>query len=87
MVGETWHHDCILDGDHKGPWCATTLNYEHDQKWGICLKAGMYGLVNSNSKERVPFIQGKGGEEVAGDDLKVSATDAFLDEECAFAEG
>lgn len=47
----------------------------------------MYGLVNSNSKERVPFIQGKGGEGVAGDDLKVSATDAFLDEECAFAEG
>lgn len=44
-------------------------------------------MVNSNSKERVPFIQGKGGEGVAGDDLKVSATDAFLDEECAFAEG
>ncbi|XP_041487504.1 lymphocyte antigen 75 isoform X2 [Microtus oregoni] len=39
LVGETWHHDCILDGDHNGPWCATTLNYEYDEKWGICLKA------------------------------------------------
>ncbi|KAM9033198.1 lymphocyte antigen 75 isoform X2 [Sarcophilus harrisii] len=34
-----WHHECITDEDHKGAWCATTLNYPHDQKWGICLKA------------------------------------------------
>ncbi|KAG8510443.1 Lymphocyte antigen 75, partial [Galemys pyrenaicus] len=33
----TWHHECILDENHSGPWCATTLNYEKDQKWGICL--------------------------------------------------
>ncbi|XP_037704896.1 lymphocyte antigen 75 isoform X6 [Choloepus didactylus] len=33
-----WHHDCLLDGNHSGPWCATTLDYEYDQKWGICLK-------------------------------------------------
>ncbi|KAM6174259.1 lymphocyte antigen 75 isoform 1-T1 [Erethizon dorsatum] len=38
LVNGTWHHDCILDEDHSGPWCATTLNYEYDQKWGICLK-------------------------------------------------
>ncbi|XP_008843960.1 lymphocyte antigen 75 isoform X1 [Nannospalax galili] len=38
LIDETWHHECILDGDHEGLWCATTLNYEHDQKWGICLK-------------------------------------------------
>ncbi|XP_057361522.1 lymphocyte antigen 75 isoform X1 [Manis pentadactyla] len=37
LVNGTWFHDCLLDGNHRGPWCATTLNYEHDQKWGICL--------------------------------------------------
>ncbi|XP_036109661.1 lymphocyte antigen 75 isoform X3 [Molossus molossus] len=37
LVAGTWHHECILDEDHSGPWCATTLNYEYDQKWGICL--------------------------------------------------
>nr|XP_012807954.2 lymphocyte antigen 75 [Jaculus jaculus] len=39
LVDGTWHHDCILDEDHSEPWCATTLNYAYDQKWGICLKA------------------------------------------------
>uniref|UniRef100_A0A8C9DLR5 Lymphocyte antigen 75 n=1 Tax=Prolemur simus TaxID=1328070 RepID=A0A8C9DLR5_PROSS len=38
LVDGTWHHECILDENHSGPWCATTLNYEYDQKWGICLK-------------------------------------------------
>ncbi|XP_051022070.1 lymphocyte antigen 75 isoform X2 [Acomys russatus] len=38
LIGGTWHHDCVHDEDHSGPWCATTLNYEYDQKWGICLK-------------------------------------------------
>ncbi|KAM4859204.1 lymphocyte antigen 75 isoform 2-T2 [Thomomys bottae] len=38
LVNRKWHHDCILDKDHSGPWCATTSNYEQDQKWGICLK-------------------------------------------------
>ncbi|XP_065736988.1 lymphocyte antigen 75 isoform X2 [Phocoena phocoena] len=38
LVNGTWHHECIHDGDHSGPWCATTLNYEYDQKWGICLQ-------------------------------------------------
>ncbi|XP_003796020.1 lymphocyte antigen 75 isoform X1 [Otolemur garnettii] len=38
LVDGTWHHECILDEDHSGPWCATTLNYQYDQKWGICLK-------------------------------------------------
>ncbi|XP_066202573.1 lymphocyte antigen 75 isoform X2 [Saccopteryx leptura] len=37
LFAGTWHHECILDEDHSGPWCATTLNYEYDQKWGICL--------------------------------------------------
>ncbi|XP_007455042.1 PREDICTED: lymphocyte antigen 75-like isoform X2 [Lipotes vexillifer] len=38
LVNGTWHHECIRDGDRSGPWCATTLNYEYDQKWGICLQ-------------------------------------------------
>ncbi|KAM7247234.1 hypothetical protein CapIbe_001187 [Capra ibex] len=38
LVNGTWHHECIFDGDRSGPWCATTLNYEYDQKWGICLQ-------------------------------------------------
>ncbi|XP_053452482.1 lymphocyte antigen 75 isoform X2 [Nycticebus coucang] len=38
LVDGTWHHECILDENHSGPWCATTLNYQYDQKWGICLK-------------------------------------------------
>uniref|UniRef100_A0ABI7Z057 Lymphocyte antigen 75 n=1 Tax=Felis catus TaxID=9685 RepID=A0ABI7Z057_FELCA len=37
LVNGTWHHECIRDENHGGPWCATTLNYEYDQKWGICL--------------------------------------------------
>ncbi|KAM5280110.1 lymphocyte antigen 75 [Ctenodactylus gundi] len=38
LLDGRWHHDCILDEEHNGPWCATTLNYEYDQQWGICLK-------------------------------------------------
>ncbi|XP_006872105.1 PREDICTED: lymphocyte antigen 75 [Chrysochloris asiatica] len=38
LIDGTWHHECIIDENHQGPWCATTLNYEYDQKWGICLK-------------------------------------------------
>nr|XP_031534326.1 lymphocyte antigen 75 isoform X1 [Vicugna pacos] len=38
LVNGTWHHECVRGGDHSGPWCATTLNYEYDQKWGICLQ-------------------------------------------------
>ncbi|XP_049744742.1 lymphocyte antigen 75 isoform X2 [Elephas maximus indicus] len=38
LINGTWHHECIVDENHSGPWCATTLNYEYDQKWGICLK-------------------------------------------------
>ncbi|GAB1286358.1 Lymphocyte antigen 75 [Apodemus speciosus] len=38
LIGKTWYHDCIHDEDHNGPWCATTLSYEYDQKWGICLQ-------------------------------------------------
>ncbi|XP_059961757.1 lymphocyte antigen 75 isoform X3 [Mesoplodon densirostris] len=38
LVNGTWHHECLHDGDRSGPWCATTLNYEYDQKWGICLQ-------------------------------------------------
>lgn len=52
LIGKTWHHDCIRDEDHKGPWCATTLNYEYDQKWGICLQPGTYGLANSLEARR-----------------------------------
>ncbi|KAG3274558.1 hypothetical protein H1C71_020147 [Ictidomys tridecemlineatus] len=37
LIDGTWHHDCILDDDHNGPWCATTLHYNYDQQWGICL--------------------------------------------------
>ncbi|XP_062043209.1 lymphocyte antigen 75 isoform X1 [Lepus europaeus] len=38
LVDGKWHHECIVSKNHSGPWCATTLNYEYDQKWGICLK-------------------------------------------------
>uniref|UniRef100_A0A8C4PVU0 Lymphocyte antigen 75 n=1 Tax=Equus asinus asinus TaxID=83772 RepID=A0A8C4PVU0_EQUAS len=38
FVNGTWHHECIVDENHGGPWCATTLNYEYEQKWGICLE-------------------------------------------------
>ncbi|XP_068401147.1 lymphocyte antigen 75 isoform X3 [Eschrichtius robustus] len=38
LVNGTWHHECIHDGDRGGPWCATTLDYGYDQKWGICLQ-------------------------------------------------
>ncbi|XP_072607791.1 lymphocyte antigen 75 isoform X2 [Vulpes vulpes] len=38
LVNGTWHHECILDETYGGPWCATTLNYEYDKMWGICLK-------------------------------------------------
>ncbi|XP_074858195.1 lymphocyte antigen 75 isoform X2 [Carettochelys insculpta] len=39
LVNQTWHHDCIQDETHTGgEWCATTYNYNHDVKWGICLK-------------------------------------------------
>ncbi|KAM6178871.1 lymphocyte antigen 75 [Rhynchocyon petersi] len=38
LIEGTWHHDCIADENLNGQWCATTLNYEYDQKWGICLK-------------------------------------------------
>ncbi|XP_045678245.1 lymphocyte antigen 75 isoform X2 [Phyllostomus hastatus] len=37
LVAGTWHHECITDKDRHEPWCATTLNYEYDLKWGICL--------------------------------------------------
>nr|XP_020037336.1 lymphocyte antigen 75 [Castor canadensis] len=38
LIDGMWHHDCIIDEEHSEPWCATTLNYKYDQKWGICLK-------------------------------------------------
>jgi hypothetical protein len=49
-----WHHDCIIDEEHSEPWCATTLNYKYDQKWGICLKPGMVNFMSG--KKRVLCI-------------------------------
>ncbi|XP_012583650.1 PREDICTED: lymphocyte antigen 75 [Condylura cristata] len=49
FVNGTWHHECILDENHSGPWCATTLNYNVDQKWGICLMPEN-GCVNNWEK-------------------------------------
>ncbi|KAM5268276.1 lymphocyte antigen 75 isoform 3-T3 [Hipposideros larvatus] len=37
LVDGTWHHECILDEGHNETWCATTLDYTYDKKWGICL--------------------------------------------------
>uniref|UniRef100_A0A8D2L8M6 Phospholipase A2 receptor 1 n=1 Tax=Varanus komodoensis TaxID=61221 RepID=A0A8D2L8M6_VARKO len=32
-----WHYDCIRDSREDGyPWCATTSQYERDEKWGLC---------------------------------------------------
>ncbi|KAM4744956.1 lymphocyte antigen 75 [Anableps anableps] len=34
----SWHHGCIPDGQVPGlPWCATSSDYDYDQKWGNCL--------------------------------------------------
>ncbi|XP_040827549.1 lymphocyte antigen 75 [Ochotona curzoniae] len=38
LIDGKWHHDCILDKNKTAPWCATTLNYDRDKKWGFCLK-------------------------------------------------
>ncbi|OXB77070.1 UNVERIFIED_CONTAM: hypothetical protein H355_007717 [Colinus virginianus] len=39
LYNTTWHHDCIQDGTHtSGKWCATSEDYTHDGKWGICLQ-------------------------------------------------
>ncbi|XP_020653995.3 secretory phospholipase A2 receptor isoform X1 [Pogona vitticeps] len=33
----TWHHECVRDSREDGyPWCATTSQYERDEKWGLC---------------------------------------------------
>uniref|UniRef100_A0A8D0HCU8 Lymphocyte antigen 75 n=1 Tax=Sphenodon punctatus TaxID=8508 RepID=A0A8D0HCU8_SPHPU len=40
LINKTWHHDCIQDETHTGSkWCATTVNYNQDGKWGFCLKS------------------------------------------------
>ncbi|XP_042301184.1 secretory phospholipase A2 receptor isoform X2 [Sceloporus undulatus] len=32
-----WHYECIRDARENGyPWCATTSQYEQDEKWGLC---------------------------------------------------
>ncbi|XP_053155223.1 secretory phospholipase A2 receptor [Hemicordylus capensis] len=32
-----WHYECIRDYREDGyPWCATTSQYEQDEKWGLC---------------------------------------------------
>ncbi|XP_039769071.1 lymphocyte antigen 75 [Ornithorhynchus anatinus] len=33
-----WHHDCISGGDQEGLWCSTSINYDDEGEWGICLK-------------------------------------------------
>uniref|UniRef100_A0A8B9TXP0 Lymphocyte antigen 75 n=1 Tax=Anas platyrhynchos TaxID=8839 RepID=A0A8B9TXP0_ANAPL len=39
LYNDTWHHDCIQDETHTGgKWCATSEDYTHDGKWGICLQ-------------------------------------------------
>ncbi|KAM9235960.1 lymphocyte antigen 75 [Leptosomus discolor] len=39
LYNKTWHHDCIQDEMHTGgKWCATSEDYTHDGKWGICLQ-------------------------------------------------
>ncbi|XP_054979128.1 lymphocyte antigen 75 isoform X1 [Sorex araneus] len=49
----TWHHECIIDEKHTGPWCATTLNYKEDQKWGICLMPESGCDTNWEKKEQM----------------------------------
>ncbi|XP_043930681.1 lymphocyte antigen 75 [Protopterus annectens] len=35
----TWYPDCTTNGPGgKQEWCATTLNYDIDKKYGVCLK-------------------------------------------------
>ncbi|XP_036714402.1 lymphocyte antigen 75 isoform X4 [Balaenoptera musculus] len=53
LVNGTWHHECIHDGDRGGPWCATTLDYGYDQKWGICLQPENGCEDNWEKKEEV----------------------------------
>lgn len=39
----TWHHECVRDSREDGyPWCATTSQYERDEKWGICPNSGKW---------------------------------------------
>ncbi|XP_016049907.1 lymphocyte antigen 75 isoform X1 [Erinaceus europaeus] len=53
LVNGIWHHECILDEKHSRPWCATTLNYEYDQKWGICLKSEIGCKDNWEENEQI----------------------------------
>ncbi|XP_015226780.1 PREDICTED: lymphocyte antigen 75-like [Cyprinodon variegatus] len=33
-----WHHGCIADAEVAGlSWCATSSDYDHENKWGNCL--------------------------------------------------
>ncbi|MEQ2157368.1 hypothetical protein GOODEAATRI_001123, partial [Goodea atripinnis] len=34
----SWHHGCIPDAQlPRVSWCATSSDYDHEQKWGHCL--------------------------------------------------
>lgn len=41
----SWHHGCIPDAQvPKMSWCATTSDFDYEQKWGHCLIPGMLVL-------------------------------------------
>ncbi|XP_066490319.1 secretory phospholipase A2 receptor [Tiliqua scincoides] len=53
-----WHYDCIRDDREGGyPWCATTSQYEHDEKWGLCpnSEAGCDIFWKKNSDTQVCY--------------------------------
>uniref|UniRef100_A0A8C5U0H8 Secretory phospholipase A2 receptor n=1 Tax=Malurus cyaneus samueli TaxID=2593467 RepID=A0A8C5U0H8_9PASS len=37
-----WYHECTRDGK-ESEWCATTTQYEKDEKWGFCPNAAENG--------------------------------------------
>ena len=48
--------DCTTDDEQDGRlWCATTSNYDRDQKWGYC-ESKQDGIILLSSDGRCPTI-------------------------------
>ncbi|XP_062972559.1 secretory phospholipase A2 receptor [Elgaria multicarinata webbii] len=50
-----WHYECIRDSREDGyPWCATTSQYERDEKWGLCPNSetgcDIYWKINADTQ-------------------------------------